>query len=110
MQEKNVGYILLGVGVITMFVAVGVVILTFTGNMAPVSVFNIKAPTIDTSSFVPKLLGGGQKIEIIPTTAFNKLLNLGIEFLLMTFILSFGFKLADLGVKLVRPLRSHVKE
>ncbi|MBP6913441.1 MAG: hypothetical protein KBC00_02420 [Candidatus Levybacteria bacterium] len=110
MQEKNIGYVLLGLGVISMFIAVGVVILTFTGNMSPVSVFNIAAPTLDTSSFVPKLLGGGQKIEIIPTTAFNKLLNLGVEFLLMTFILSFGFKLADLGVKLVRPVRAHVKD
>ncbi|HMS22763.1 MAG TPA: hypothetical protein PKA38_03275 [Candidatus Levybacteria bacterium] len=110
MQEKNIGYSLLGVGVITMFIAVGVVILTFTGNMTPVSVFNIAAPTIDTSAFVPKLLGGGQKIEIIPTTAFNKLLNLSVEFLLMTFVLSFGFKLADLGVKLVRSVRTHGKE
>lgn len=52
----------------------------------------------------------GTDIEVIPTKPFNDMLNLGIEFMLMSFVMSFGFKLADLGVKLVRPIKITAKE
>lgn len=113
MTERNTGYSLLGVGLLIMFIAVGIIILTLTNNMKPISVFNIPAPTLNTASFMPHIPGfpkpTGTDIVLLPTAAFNKLLNIGVEFMLMYFIMSFGFKLADLGVKLIRPIKISAK-
>lgn len=109
MQERNTGYMLLSIGIAVMVITVIIAILTFIGILKPIGLFNITSPSFNTASFAPSIPGlpapTGQDIKIIPTDAFNKLLNLGIEFLLMTFILSFGYKLADLGVKLLRPIK-----
>ncbi len=96
-----------------MLVAVVIVILLFTGNAKPFPLFNIAAPTLNTGSLVPNIPGipsvPGEEITILPTKDFNNLLNLGVQFLLMTFIMSFGFKLADLGTKLLRPIKIQEK-
>lgn len=109
MAEKNTGYALLYFGIIVMVITAIVVTLTFVGILNPIPLFNIPAPSFNTGSLMPSIPGlpkaGGQEIQIIPTAGFNKLLNLGIELLLMGFILSFGFKLASLGVNLVRPIK-----
>lgn len=113
MSEKQVGYFLLAVGIFIMFLAVGIILLTVTNHLSPIQVFNIPAPSFNTASFMPKIPGlptpEGTDIKIIPTTSFNKILNLGIEFMLMYFVMSFGFKLSDLGVKLVRPIKITAK-
>lgn len=109
MTEKQTGYILLVIGVVAMLFAAAIMILTFTGKMHAISLFNIPAPSINTGSFMPSIPGlptpAGQNIQVIPTAAFNNILNLGVEYLLMLFILNFGFKLGDLGVKLLRPIK-----
>lgn len=109
MQERNTGYTLLSVGIAVMVITVLIIILTFIGILKPIGLFNITAPSFNTASLAPSIPGlpapAGQEIKIIPTDAFNKMLNLGVEFLLMTFILSFGYKIADLGVKLIRPIK-----
>lgn len=114
MQERNFGFGLLAGGIIIMIIAVIIVLLTFTGVISPIPLFNIPAPSLNTSSFMPSIPGlpksAGTDIQIIPTKPFNDLLNLGTELLLMGFIVSFGYKLADLGVKLVRPIKVNVKE
>lgn len=110
MSEKNIGYLLLSIGILFMLVSLGIIILTVTGSMSTISVFNIPAPVINTASFMPQIPGlpkpEGSDITILPSAAFNKILNLGVEFMLMYFILSVGFKLSDLGVKLVRTIKT----
>lgn len=114
MQERNFGFGLISTGLLVMVACVIIVIMTFTGNLSPIALFNIPAPSINTSSFMPSIPGlpkaTGTDIQMIPTKPFNDMLNLGIEFMLMSFIMSFGFKLADLGVKLVRPIKIVAKE
>lgn len=109
MEEKQIGYALLGIGITVMFLSAVIVLLTFTGIIKPVSLFNIPAPTLNTGSFMPQIPGlpksQGTDIEIFPTESFNLLLNISVMFFLMTFLMSFGFKLADLGVKLLRPIK-----
>lgn len=109
MSEKQVGYTLLCIGLLVMSVVVGIAILTFTGRLKPIPLFNIPAPSFNTGSFMPSIpglpKGNGQDIQLFPTTAFNTMINLGVEYILMLFLLNFGFKLADLGVKLVRPIK-----
>lgn len=109
MGEKNLGYVLLCAGLFFMILAVAVIVLTLMNKISPITVFNIPAPTINTSSFMPAIPGlpksEGADISVLPTDAFNKILNIGAEFMLMYFILSFGFKLSDLGVKMLRPIK-----
>lgn len=113
MSEKQIGYSLLAVGITIMSIALIIAIMLFTGYLKPFPLFNIPAPSINTGSMIPSIPGlpaaKGENIEILPTKAFNDLLNLGIQFLLMTFIMSFGFKLADLGIKLLRPIKIEAK-
>ncbi|MDO8269068.1 MAG: hypothetical protein Q7T54_00140 [Candidatus Levybacteria bacterium] len=113
MQERRIGYILLGVGIFVMIAAVITVVLSFTGKVTPYKLFNIPAPSFNTANLIPGIPGlpkaQGEKIEVLPTEAFSNILNLGVQFMLMTFVMSFGFKLADLGVKLLRPIKIEAK-
>ncbi len=113
MEGKSIGYSLLGAGLFVMLFAVGFVTLMFLGKISPVKVLSIPAPTFNTASMMPDIPGipkpAGQNVTLIPTDAFNKLLNMGINFFFMGFILSFGFKLADLGIKLLRPVKVEAK-
>jgi len=117
MSEKLIGYIFFGGGVFVMVVALVYVLLVFTGNRKPAEVFSIKAPTIDLSSMLTAGLPDGQglllpknEIEVIPTDDFNRILNMSITFFLMGFVMTFGFKIASLGIMLVRPIKVSVKE
>jgi len=111
MQERTTGYALLAVGILIMVISAIIVIMVFTGIMQPVQVFDIKAPTLNTSDIFPQLPGSrGQELEVVPTEAFNNTLNMTVQFFLMTFLLNLGFKLSDLGVKLVRPIKVEAKE
>lgn len=113
MTEKQTGYALLSVGIFIMLVIVVLAIMLFSGSLKPFPLFNIPAPTLDTAAMMPSIPGmpaaPGQKIQIIPTSEFNKMLNLGTQFLLFTFLLSFGYKIADLGIKLLRPIKIEAK-
>lgn len=113
MSEKQIGYLLLGIGITVMITALIFVMLMFTGVTKPYMLLNIPSPSLNTANLLPSMPGipkaAGEKIEIIPTQEFNTILNLSIQFILMTFIMSFGFKLADLGVKLLRPIKIEAK-
>lgn len=113
MEEKKVGYSLLAGGIIVMIIAFVTVVLLFTGVISPVKLFTIPSPSFNTSNLIPSVPGlpapKGEKIEILPTETFSTVLNLGVQFILMTFVMSFGFKLADLGVKLIRPIKIEAK-
>jgi hypothetical protein len=117
MSEKVLGYILLGGGLFVMIVALVYVLLVFSGNRKPVQVFSIPAPTLDINSMITAGLPEGQslrlpknEIEVVPTEDFNRILNMSLTFFLMGFVVTFGFKIASLGVMLVRPIKVNVKE
>lgn len=116
MSEKTIGYSLLGVGVFIMIVAFVYVLLVFTGNRNPVPLFNIPAPTLDMGMFLPDTSNLGNltlpktEMEIIPTDQFNKLLNLSVTFFLMGFVMTFGYKIASLGVMFLRPVKVTLRE
>lgn len=113
MTEKQIGYMLLLIGITIMCIAVIIVIMLFSGSLKPFPLFNIPAPSFNTGAMMPSIPGlpaaKGETIEVLPTKAFNEMLNLGLQFLLMTFIMSFGFKIADLGIKLLRPIKIETK-
>lgn len=113
MDTKRTGYFLTTLGIIIMLFALSYMLLVFTGQREPASVISIPAPKIDLSSLIPAgpIPGMGQtELEIIPTLQFNKMLNMTISLLLSGFVMSFGFKIASLGVMFIRPIKVDLKQ
>lgn len=111
MNERIIGYILLTAGILFMFGALLQVFLVFTGKTNPLPVFSVASPRLSLEAFMPKPPSeitlpqvNSQGIELIPTDAFNKMLNMFTTIFLMGFLLSFGFKIASLGVMMLRPI------
>lgn len=111
MNDRAGGYLLLLAGLLIMFGSLIQVLLVFTGKIEPIPLFNIEAPKISLSNFLPTVPGvpniptnAEKPLELIPTSAFNKTLNMSINLFLMGFVLSFGFKVASLGIMLLRPI------
>ncbi|MEK7559263.1 MAG: hypothetical protein AAB521_03085 [Patescibacteria group bacterium] len=115
MDTKTTGWVFLTIGVIIMTFSVILVILAFTSVIHPTyfsaSAFQSSAPTtqkIDINS----LTSGGQpdlsslmpSVNIIPPEVLSNALNLSTHFFLMAFIGGFGYKIAMIGVNLIRPI------
>ena len=126
MTEKILGYLLLTIGIITIVLSGASVYSVFTKKSTPVAVFNFKSISIDMGQLLPSNLSipenlppevasllksedqptnKTQKAEILPAEILNTTSNLFAHLLLMGFIASIGFKLASLGIMLVRPIK-----
>ncbi len=115
MSEKVTGYILLVIGIVTMFYTVFNVYQVFTKQTKPVVLFNIPALQIDLSQLVagslpPGVIPQGQKQELISSQLINDPLNIIAHLFLMGFVAQIGFKLASIGTMLVRPIVVKLKE
>ncbi len=122
MNEKVIGYSLLVFGIGIMVFCVVNVFMVFTNRAKPFQVFNIpsnnssgnSATSLNIDDFVRSLQSDDAtnlnrslpqpKIDILPPEVLNQSLNLTTHFFLMSFLLGFGYKLASLGVQLVRPI------
>lgn len=115
MDTKTTGYVFLGVGILIMMVTVVLVILAFTNvihptyfSVSPRNTNSITAPNVDLNSLneggQPNLSALMPSLNIIPPGALDDALNLSAHFFLMTFIGGFGYKLAMIGVNLIRPI------
>jgi hypothetical protein len=115
MQGKTLGYILLFSGLLLIIFSSSFTILVFTNFREPINVFHLKAPTIYLESLFPTLLQDSRTtsfpiqksdkgIELLPGDAFSKIINMVTTLLLMGFLASSGFKIASLGVLLLRPI------
>lgn len=126
-----VGYALLALGVLIMLLSCVQVYRVFTRQTEPMQYFNFPGISIDLTKLAPQVdtssldalkkqfnLGvGGSKpttesanaTEILPAEVLNGPANLGVFLLFMGFLLNFGAKLADLGIKLVRPINYQIK-
>jgi hypothetical protein len=124
MSEKISGYSLLFLGIGIMFFCAINIFMVFTNKTEPFSYFNISSNgsqenPLDIGNLMKQIQGGNQdtlntsitfpKTELIPSESLNQMLNLSAQFFLMTFILGFGYKLANLGVQLVRPVKVNLK-
>lgn len=108
MNEKVSGYSLLISGLLIMVFCVINIVMVFTNRAKPFSVFNIPSSNFGGNS-IPLNINTNQsapqpKIDILPPEVLNKSLNLTTHFFLMSFILGFGYKLASLGIQLIRPI------
>ncbi|MCP8307777.1 MAG: hypothetical protein H3Z52_02710 [archaeon] len=91
-HDKVIGYILLAVGVVMIFLSVYFMFSVFSGATAPPRLFNFP------------------DISMAPGEEINKILDMGFWYLLMFFIMIAGGKIASLGVSLIREIKVEVKK
>src|SRR3989338_845389 len=110
MSERVTGYILLSSGIIIMLFALGNIYLVFTSKIQPIHLFDTKGISLDINSLLPQLPEGinlekeSQGAELVSSETINTTLNISAHFFLMSFVMTFGYKLASLGVMLIRPV------
>lgn len=115
MNERVTGYILLGVGICIMLFALGNIFLVFTSKIQPITLFDAKGTSFDLNSLLPQLpqeasSGKPAGMQLISPQTINQVLNVSTHFFLMSFVMTFGYKLASLGVMLIRPVVVKLKE
>lgn len=121
MTEKTVGYGLLTFGIIIMLLALIQVILLFTGWIPPIPLFRvpqrietsksaISIPGLpkEVSPVIEQLLN--QQQELLSPEIINKSFNITVHFFLLSFVCSFGFKIASLGTMLLRKMEIKVEK
>jgi hypothetical protein len=101
MSEKIIGYLLLTMGV-------GIIILTllngygiFSGTLQPVPFFNFSPISLDL---------GATKQELLSGRDLSQSTNFFLHLILLGFFANIGFKLASLGIQLLRPIKIEVKD
>ncbi|OGG01937.1 hypothetical protein A2Z33_01725 [Candidatus Gottesmanbacteria bacterium RBG_16_52_11] len=109
MTTKSVGWILVGIGVLTMVFAAVNVVLVFAHRADPVGFFSFSGIGIDTGQLMPVPALGqpetpGVNLEIVPPGMINQTANIFAHMLLMGFIVNIGYKLASLGTQLTRTI------
>lgn len=129
--EKIVGYTLLGVGILLMIISSIQIVFIFTGKIMPIQIVKSQPQksnqnsikNIDKTNYDEllqqaqqdpfSLIGSGKDSGIsgiIDPAVINQMLNLIIYYFIMQFVLGFGYKLASLGVQMVRPLKVSVEQ
>lgn len=119
MSDKLPGYILLVVGITLMFLSVLEVYLVFTGKMLPYQIFRLPGISLDLSGIAGSDLPEEQaqmlrqsknlKTELLGADVLNQPLNLFAFIMFMGFIANIGFKVANLGVLFLRPIKVNLK-
>jgi hypothetical protein len=98
---KIVGYFLLGLGIILIVFALYSAFDVFTGSAKPAPVADLGG--ISISQPVPAGVAAEPiKIELISGKEASKIVNIGIWYLFMFFVVSVGAKISTIGVKLVK--------
>ena len=105
-DEKVVGYILLAVGVVMIFLSVYLMFNVFTGASTPPSLFDFS----DVSFPILQPGGTSETVQVISGQDMNRMAAMGFWYMLMFFIAYAGGKVASLGVNLIRKIRVEVKQ
>lgn len=106
MGDRVFGYILIVAGIVVMMLAATSVYSVFTGSSQPFALFNFKPVSIPLNILVPEMpvQRNAANFEIFPAEILNSTTNTLAHLFLMGFVVSVGFKLAMIGVNLVRPI------
>jgi hypothetical protein len=111
MSERSTGFSLLGFGVLLMLLTVIQITLVFTNIIKPIPLFSDSSGNSPLSSLTQQAgssTASGQQLPALPSfmssQTLNQSLNTMSDFFLMSFIGGFGYKLANLGVLMLRPV------
>lgn len=116
MREQILGYFLMSIGIVIMGISVYQVFQIFTNQTLPVMIFKDEAPTASSINPIEALTNTEeltkmqtQLLSQMFDKQLNKSMNLAASSFVMYFVMLFGFRLASLGVMLVRPIVVKVK-
>ncbi|MFA9288940.1 MAG: hypothetical protein ACEQSA_03610 [Weeksellaceae bacterium] len=125
MNEKRTGYIMLGIGILIMIFAAIQIVLVFTGKAVTMPLFEASQENSgfdldgllqqiqQTSPYQVPTAGTAPQttptVSLMDTNSINKALNLMVYYFIMQFLLGLGYKLASLGVQLIRPIEVVMK-
>ncbi len=118
-SEKLTGFLLLFLGLMMMIGAGINVYLVFTGVFRPFALFNFPGLSFDIGSLLKGSLPanveqfaqmGSVNQEIISKDMINVPLNFTAHLFLMGFIAQIGFRVASLGVQLLRTIEVKLKD
>ncbi len=121
--EKLIGYLLLAAGLLMILLSLFLVFNTLSGKFRPPQVSNYEFPPLElfipTSSFqvpegtqVPEGFqmpssASSTKLQI-PKEMINDLIGVSFYYLLMMFLASTGYKIAGIGVKMIKDIKVKV--
>lgn len=112
MNGKGLGYFFVFIGIMMIIGSAVGVFLVFSGRYQPFQVFSLPPITLDLSGLMqaenPDITDVPQanlETELIKSDVLNMPLNLLASILFMGFLLNVGFKIATLGVQLIRPIK-----
>jgi hypothetical protein len=101
MQQKILGYTLLAIGIIAILFTALSVYNVFSGKIQPISVIKEEAlfspPTTGESPNLLQMAG-------ISGSTMSFIINLSFHLIFSGFIINVAFKIAQIGVGLVRPI------
>lgn len=117
--EKLIGYLLLAAGLLMILLSLFLVFNTLTGKFKPPQVSNYKLPPLElalpTTIQVPEGTQLPEGLQVpanatstklqIPNEIFNDLLGISFYYLLMMFLASTGYKVAGIGVKMIKDIK-----
>jgi len=103
-HEYSIGYALLTTGVAIILVSVYLMYTVFTGASAPPGLFELSDLTVS----IP-LQEHESEVEIHSGEDMSRIMNMGSWYLLMLFIMMAGWRIASLGVHMVREIKVEVK-
>jgi len=97
MSEKITGYILLILGLLVIGASAFNIYQVFTKQAQSIQLFSGEGIKVE----IPGL---NAPSELIPADQLNEISNLTAHYLLMSFLVSIGFKVSSLGIQLLRPI------
>jgi len=101
MAEKIIGYLLIIAGIFVIFLSAFNGYQILTKKTQPVKILNLQGVNINLS----QTTGIKQPpVELISAKDLNNTLNFFAHLAVLGFFLNVGFKIASLGVNLVRPI------
>ena len=114
-SDRIIGYILFVAGILIILYSAFSVYRVFTKGFEPVRLFDFQGIGLDASSLIGSDLsteqkallnqsGAQSKLEIIPANLINQTSNVMAHLLLMGFLASVGYKIANLGILMLRPV------
>ena len=105
--EKILGYTLLIIGLLIIAYSAINVINVFQGKTEPINLFSFDSISIDLGGLtdLPNTKDTNLKQELVQADLLNKPINIATHLFLMSFIVTIGFKVAQLGTMLVRPVK-----
>jgi len=111
---KVTGYVLLVLGIAGMLGSAASVFLVFTRQSQPVQLFHLPSFSVDLSQLSGYSYPGEEKqatssTELFSASAMNDIANLSAHFILMGFLVSVGYKVASLGIQMLRPIEVQLR-